>query len=68
MNAIRKPTRRGVLGTASAALGAFTFGFHIPGPRGAAGPDRGPARYPAARWCPLSGPVRPATRPRRAAR
>jgi isoquinoline 1-oxidoreductase beta subunit len=35
MNAITKPSRRGFLGTASAALGAFTFGFHIPGPRGA---------------------------------
>jgi isoquinoline 1-oxidoreductase beta subunit len=36
MNAIPNATRRGLLGAASAALGAFTFGFHIPGLRGAA--------------------------------
>jgi isoquinoline 1-oxidoreductase beta subunit len=30
MNAITQPSRRGFLGTASAALGAFTLGFHIP--------------------------------------
>ncbi|WP_431285023.1 molybdopterin cofactor-binding domain-containing protein [Humitalea sp. 24SJ18S-53] len=29
MNAIRTATRRGVLGSATAALGAFTFGFHV---------------------------------------
>ena len=29
---------------------------------------RGPGRVPDARWCPLSHPVRTATRPRRAAR
>ena len=33
MNAIRTPSRRRFLGTASAALGAFTFGFHVPLPR-----------------------------------
>ncbi len=32
MNAITKPSRRGVLGTAVAAAGAFTFGFRFPAP------------------------------------
>ncbi|MGK7867428.1 molybdopterin cofactor-binding domain-containing protein [Falsiroseomonas sp. E2-1-a20] len=36
MNAIRNPSRRGVLGTAAAAAGAFTLGFRIPMPGEAA--------------------------------
>ncbi len=43
MNAITKPSRRGLLGTAAAAAGAFTFGFRFPAPtkalaQGAAAP------------------------------
>jgi isoquinoline 1-oxidoreductase beta subunit len=36
MNAIRNPSRRGLLGTAAAAAGAFTLGFRIPLPGEAA--------------------------------
>ena len=36
MNAITQPTRRGFLASASAALGAFTLGFHVPLTREAA--------------------------------
>ncbi|HEV7267149.1 MAG TPA: molybdopterin cofactor-binding domain-containing protein [Falsiroseomonas sp.] len=36
MNAIRNPSRRGLLGTAAAAAGAFTLGFRIPLPNEAA--------------------------------
>ena len=35
MNAITKPSRRGLLASVSGALGAFTLGFHVPLTKGA---------------------------------
>ncbi len=46
MNAIANPSRRRLLGTASAALGAFTFGFHIPFARQAAAQGTTPGTAP----------------------
>ncbi|MGG5887749.1 molybdopterin cofactor-binding domain-containing protein [Falsiroseomonas sp. HC035] len=53
MNAIRTPSRRGVLGTAVAAAGAFTLGFRIPLPGEAAAqgtPAAGPASPEVNAW------------------
>jgi isoquinoline 1-oxidoreductase beta subunit len=49
MNAISRPSRRHILASASAALGAFTLGFRIPLPREAAAQTAasGPAAAPA---------------------
>jgi isoquinoline 1-oxidoreductase beta subunit len=50
MNAIRKPSRRGLLGTALAAAGGFTFGFRIPLPGEAAAQGAGPTTPEVNAW------------------